>query len=539
MITLGISGSFNYGSTDAAACLLRDGKIVGACEEERFTRVKYGAHVIPKNSMRFVLREAGLRLADVDVLAVYVSSYASFENDLKRFLRLEFGELPKRFVFVDHHLAHAASTFAGSGFSEAAVLTYDYSGDGICTGLYHGKGRDLQVVEQVPTRSGKSLGRFYALFTQYLGFYRGDEYKVMGLSAYGNREDLFDLSAVIRIGEEDFEIVPDIYHPGPHTSLEQHLFNESYLSRHLPPPRAPSDPLGPEHKKLAISVQAAFEQATMALARRLKRRTGSDRLCLAGGCALNCVSNGRLLRSGLFREVYTPPVCSDAGGAIGAAYWASMQAGEQVEPLVHAYWGPGFDDKTIHSWLRRLKVSFTEVGDVAADAAERIAAGQLVGWFQGRTEYGPRALGARSILANPRDPGMRDKINEYVKFRETFRPFAPSVMATAAGDYFEEFADSPFMNFVFDVIDPRKIPAITHVDGTARVQSVSGNANPAYHALLGSLGGKIGVPMVLNTSFNINGQPIVNTPHEAIYTFYASGLDALYLGSFRVDKQAA
>lgn len=538
MIILGVSGGFSYRLLDMAAAIIVDGRIVAACEEERFSRVKHSPHKIPISSMKYVLEEAGISLADVDILAYNNNTYINFERDLKEHLMYKFGQLPKRFAPVNHHLAHAASAYFGSGYDDAAIITYDYSGDGVCTGLYHGRKGEIRELETIQSKTENSLGKFYGVFTQYLGFKQlSDEYKVMGMSAYGDRNNTFDLSHIISVTDTGYEINPAIYTHTERTSLDQVFFNEDFISKNLMPMRRERDPITADHKKLAISVQIAFEQATLALAKRLRRETGSEKICLAGGCALNCVANGILHQTKLFKEIYVPSVASDAGGAIGAAYWAGVQEGEKVEPLTTAYLGPEYDSQEIARQLDLIKVDYQEISQPTEDAAREIGRGSLVGWFQGRSEYGPRALGSRSILANPCDDRMRDTINRYVKYRETFRPFAPSVAVEDAPRFFRDFCETPFMNMVFDVINPELLPAITHVDGTARVQSVANDHSHAlYHRLLRDVENVIGVPVVLNTSFNVNGQPIVNTPHEAVYTFFSSGLDVLYVGGFKLTK---
>lgn len=540
MIVLGISGGFSYRLLDCAAAIVCDGVTMAACEEERFTRIKHSPHKVPLSAMKFCLDQAGISLSDVDILAYNNRNYVGFEKDLREFLLFKLNELPKTFAAVEHHVAHA-SVYLGSGSQDAAILTYDYSGDGVCTGLYHGHGNQIDVIDTIATRSGQSLGKFYSLFTQYLGFRQlTDEYKVMGMSAYGDRGDLFDFDKIVRITDEDYQVNSEIYlsdKRAEHSSLDQPLFNEAYLAKHLIPLRRSHELIANEHMKLSISVQVAFEQATMAIARRLKRETNSDTICLSGGCALNCVSNGILYSSKLFKNIYVPPVASDAGGALGAAYYAATQAGENIRPFETAYLGPDFSSEEIRDGLDLIKVDYREISDPAADAAREISSGSLVGWFQGRSEYGPRALGARSIIANPQDPGMRDKINRYVKYRETFRPFAPSVTIDAGSQYFEDFCETPFMNIVFKVKGPDLLPAITHVDGTARVQSVSNDEHhERYYNLLREVEKTTGIPMVLNTSFNVNGQPIVNTPQEAVYTFFSCGLDVLYVGNFKLEK---
>lgn len=538
MIILGVNASFQYGTTDTAAALIVDGRIIGACEEERFTRVKFAPHRVPVNAMRWLLKRQKISIADVDVLAFNIEHNPKFEEPMRRFLKEEFGALPKRLQFYNHHLAHAASGFWGSGFSEAAVLSYDYSGDGLCVGLYHGQGRDIRTLETRATRTGQSLGKYYAAFTQALGFARGDEYKVMGLSAYGNRDDLVDFRRILEVSEDDYRIESRIFSDQPMSSMQEHVFDGDFLRSLGIPTRHPDEPINDQHRRLAVTAQVAFEEASVALARRLKRVTGSNRLVMTGGCALNCVAVSRIRATGLFEEVSVPPAAGDSGTALGAAYLAAAEAGDALEPVLEAGLGPDFTQGEIGDWLKVLQVDAESIDDPAAAAAADIADGRLVGWFQGRSEYGARALGHRSILANPCDPSMQDTINKRVKFRETFRPFAPSVIEDRAAEFFEDAAPSPFMTIVFDVKDPKRIPAVTHVDGTARVQTVHRQSgDDLYLRLLLELEKSIGVPMTLNTSYNINGQPIVNTPHEAIYTFYASGLDVLFVGNNRVRKR--
>jgi carbamoyltransferase len=489
------------------------------------------------NAIRWLLGKENIALCDVDILACNISLTPGFEESLRRFLSLEFGCLPKRIEFYHHHLSHAACAFWGSGVPDAAILTYDYSGDGVCTGLHVGGASGIAELEMRRTRDDQSLGKMYAAFTQYLGFGRGDEYKLMGLSAYGDRNDLLDLSGVIEVGRDDYRIDGRIFNSNPMTSLQQHVFNAERLRELGLPARLMNEPITAVHKRLAISVQVAFEQATLAMARRLKDSTGARRLVVAGGCALNCVAMSRIRQSGLFEEVLIPAAASDAGSALGAAYLAGHHLGVKCEPVLEAGLGPEFSADVIAHWLDVLQVRSVRVDDLAATAAKDIASNLLVGWYQGRSEFGPRALGHRSILANPADTEMRDKINKRVKFRETFRPFAPAVQEQEANRYFVDACPSPFMAMVFDVKNPEIMPAVTHVDGTARVQTVnSSTGDAAFYELLGEVKKYTGSAIVLNTSFNINGQPIVNTPHEAIYTFFSSGLDVLYIGPFRVAK---
>lgn len=537
MLVLGISGTFSPGSAQPAAALVRDGRVIAACEEERFCRVKDVLGILPDRAISWVLSHAGVTVEELDAVTCAVATYDGFETMVKRHFRLVHGACPKRLVPVDHHLAHAASAFYGSGWDEAAVLTYDYSGDGVCAGLYHGRDGRVDTLEVQRTVDGNSLGKFYAALTQFLGFGRGDEYKVMGLSAYWDRGDLYDMTPLIETGDDWFEIRQDAYTALALSSPHQHLFDEKYLERHYFAPRRPGEPFEDRHMRFAASLQDAFERAAMALARRLKAKTGADRIAMAGGCALNGVFNGRLSASGLYSQAYTPPVSGDAGGAVGSAFIYCAREGVAPAAIESALLGPQYSPDDVRHWLDILKVDYQEPNDLCGHAARDIASGKLVGWFQGRTEYGPRALGARSILADPAHPHMRDAINRRVKFRETFRPFAPSVLAESAERHFHMHGESPFMNFVFPVRDRQEMPAVTHVDGSARVQTVAGvQGNELYRDLIRNVGSITGRDVVLNTSFNINGQPIVNTPHEAVYTFNASGLDVLYVGPFRVHK---
>ena len=537
MIILGISGTFSWATYNPAATLLIDGKIIAGCEEERFNRLKSSPHKLPIKSIEYVLKEANISMSDIDVFAYSVESYDDFESELKRHINLHFGLLPKIFKSVNHHIAHSASGYWGSGIDNCAVLSYDWSGDGICMMLSHGVNNKLNILDTKYTKDGYSLGRFYAAFTQYLGFEYGDEYKVMGLSSYGSREDLYDMTPFIQIHGDGYEINQNLYTQETFNSIEKKIFNESCISRFVVKQKTKSENISQEHFKLAISVQVAFEKALIVSVKNLKKLTNSDTVALVGGSALNCVANGILLKEKIFSNIYVPPIASDAGCSLGAAYYiASKEKEKPIEALSNPYLGPEFSNDEVKKWLVTLKIKYEYIDNIAKTAAQDIAKSKLVGWFQGRSEFGPRALGNRSILANPADKNIKDKINKYVKFRETFRPFAPSVIHEKAYKYFKNYTETPFMTLVFDLIDTESYPAITHVDGTGRVQSIHKDINPLYYNLVEELEKITGVAMVLNTSFNINTQPIVNTPHEAIYTFFSSGLDVLYIGNYRVEK---
>ena len=536
-VVLGISGGFTWGLADASATLIVDGEVVAACEEERFDRSKGGRHRIPTNAIRFALASQALTIDAVDVLAYNNDTYRHFEEDLRCFLRHEFGNLPRAMQPVNHHLAHAASGYYASGLDHVAILTFDFSGDGVCTSLYEGRKGEIRRIESVPTASGQSLGKYYVAMTQALGYGFGDEFKVMGLSAYGDPADMYDLDRIIKADDTGFTISADAYHQREVSSLRQPLFNRELFEKIGLPLRISGELINDNHEKLAQSAQSCFETATLSIARRLRTLTDADSLILTGGCALNCAANGVLSRSGLFKRIYVPPVASDAGGSLGAAYTASRDRGDRPRPLETALLGPMFDAEECALWLERLGVAGERLENPAHQAAKDIACGKLVSWFQGKSEFGPRALGSRSILANPCDATVKDRINQSIKFRESYRPFAPSVLLERSPEYFDHSDASPYMTIAHRVLKPELLPAITHVDGSARVQTVDRHPGSAmYRNLLSHAENEFGVPVVLNTSFNIDGQPIVNTPQEAIYTFFATGLDVLYLGPFRVAK---
>ncbi|MDC1123304.1 carbamoyltransferase N-terminal domain-containing protein, partial [Nitrospinaceae bacterium] len=411
MIILGMSGTFRFGSESASCALLIDGEVVGACEEERFTRIKYGRGCVPVRAMTYLLNANELSLGDIDVFTYHVDTYSGFEEELIRFLKNQYRYLPRKILATNHHLAHGANAFWGSGFSEAAVITNDYAGDGLCGGLYYGKENQLNTIETISSKGGKSLGKYYAAFTQFLGFERGDEYKVMGLAAYGESSKLYDFDSVIKVSETDYTINPKIYFDGPSMTFQQFVFSDDYLDQLGLPRRKPGSPVTDEHKNLAFTVQYWFEKAMLALARRIKEKTNARYLAVAGGCGCNTVANRALQKSKIFEKVYIPSAPSDAGNALGGAYLAAAEAGQKVSPQVSAYLGPSYDNKEIRLWLDRLQVKGVYIENVTERAAKDIAGSKLVGWFQGRSEFGPRALGSRSILANPCDPSMKDKIN--------------------------------------------------------------------------------------------------------------------------------
>ena len=469
------------------------------------------------------------------------------------------GTIPK-IEFVPHHLAHAYSTYFCSDFDKAGILTIDGSGEDLCTQLAIGEGNEIRVVESYPIPH--SLGWFYAAVTEYLGFipYR-DEGKLMGLAALG--EERMDknkwvepLSRILKIDNGTYEVDP-IY-----TKFGGHFFGGRFtdelvkLLTNVDPDAVPivygekaqvnghvqSKYLLDTYVDIAWAAQELLERAAIMMARRLVTDYGVSNLCIAGGVGLNCKMNGEILRQSGCDNIYVQPAANDAGTALGAALYAAKELGENIRnPLRHAYMGPGYSNAEIHSDLTNCKVEFQETDDPAREAANLIEQGKIVAWFQGRMEFGPRALGNRSILANPISPGIKDKVNAEVKYRESWRPFCPSIIAEERKSYIENPNESAFMIVAYKVHESvaEKIPSVVHVDRTIRPQTVTKQSNPLYHALISELGTRTGHPIVLNTSFNVRGEPIICTPLEAVRGFYSSGLDALVIGDFILLKETA
>jgi carbamoyltransferase len=540
---LGISGNFYRGSADGAAVLLRDGQLVAAAEEERFIRVKHAPSRMPEAAIRFCLNKEGISIRDVDVFAFPQTTWRNLNRNLPEFCEYQFGGCPKAIEYVGHHLAHAASAYYVSGFKEAMILTADWSGDGLCLTLASGSSRVItQHKSFMPPRH--SLGIYYGLITQYLGFRKwDDEYKVMGLASYG--EPSIDLSWLLCDSDEEAGFFLDESYlnetllegyPAMH-GVQQPSFSGG-LIKHLGPPRVPGAEITNRHKDIAASAQARLEEIVARLVRMLHKETGYRNLCIAGGVGLNCSMNGALLELDCVDRLYVPPVASDAGIALGAAVEVAVRHGFKITQLEHASWGPEYSNDQIRKILKRSKFSYKESDDIVGFVARALTENKIVGWFQGAMEYGPRALGNRSILADPRQRDMRDRINYYVKFREDFRPLAPSILHEAAPEYIEQGHPCPFMTMTFPVRQCKHsvIPAVTHVDGTCRAQTVTEAANPKYYQLLKRFGELTGVPIVLNTSLNVMGDPIAMKPEDAIATFYSTGLDYMAIGDFVLSK---
>lgn len=553
---IGISALFH----DAACCVLRNGELVAAAEEERFTRIKHDPS-LPFNAFRYCLDEAGITLPDVDCIAFYEVPHKKLGRQLwaslpnvplatpeafsrlnsqraQRDIRTIFG-FEGRLEFVEHHLSHAASSFFYSGFSEAAVLTVDGVGEWATTTYGVGRGSALDLFEEVCFPD--SIGILYSTVTSYLGFEVNEaEYKVMGLAPYGKPKYVDKIWRLLENrsqGQFALDLTFFDFFRG------ERMYSDALVELFGEPARLPESTIAPFHQDVAKSLQVVLEEFLLTKAKYLSDRVGSENLCMAGGVALNCVANGRILRDGPFRHMFVQPAASDAGAALGAAAIAHIRlTGERPtnRELTHVYLGPSYTSEDIHALVRGTGISVEDcrssVDELIAKTASHLAHGRVVGWFQGRTEFGPRALGSRSILADPRDPTMRDKINAQVKKRESFRPFAPSVLADRASEHFDLDQPSPFMLQICQVRSQISLPAITHVDGSARVQTVSEEDNPLFARLLKEFEQRTGCPILLNTSFNLRGEPIVMTPVDAFSTFVRSDIDVLVLGDFLIKR---
>ncbi|NUT46165.1 MAG: carbamoyl transferase [Saccharothrix sp.] len=586
---------------DSSAALVKDGEIVAFAEEERFTRVKHDGG-FPAKAIAYCLDEAGIGLDQVDHVAYYWQRWREplhaakvfaryFPNTLEVFrnegdkggrsaglvktfksgggggvddyhvggallahvkrsftLERDVKEAlgftgPTKFTthLVDHHRSHAASAYYISPWQESAVLTMDGIGsDGTSTYLSHGRGDRITDLRRI--KFPHSLGAMYAIITGYLGFYpTRDEGKVMGLAPLGRDTYVEAFKQLIHLDPDGgYELDLSWFR---HHTTGKHVVSKKFLDTFGPArPRTRvtgENPVPQHYADIAYALQVTLEEAGLHLARWLHRETGSPRLCVAGGVALNSVMNGRIFLETGFEEFFAQPAAADDGAALGAALAVSVGKLHRPRPTTgYTYTGPAFGDEEIETALTDAGLPFTRVDDIAKHVAAKVADGLIVGWFQGRMECGPRALGNRSLLADPRDPESKTRMNEKVKHREPFRPFAPSCLAERAGDFFASGYPSPVMLLVFDVLEHQRevVPAITHVDGTARVQTVSREDNPLYWDLISEFDRLTGVPMVMNTSFNDNNEPIVTTPEDAIACYLKTDVDALALGSYWVEK---
>ena len=553
---------------DSAAALVNDSEIVAAAAEERFTREK-ATGLFPVNAIRYCLDAGGLTLADVDAVAhsfayePYRQFLVETEVGRKQFEDVFSADIQRRnleqffpgsgwadkLVPVDHHLAHAASAFYPSGYSEALILISDGMGEVHSMTVAVGQGTDITILRRVPALH--SLGILYGVFTMYLGFYLGvDEYKVMGLAPYGNSRLYYNQVAdLVHLRDDGTYTIPVFASNQSQLEKETHRGILQELTNRFGPPRQPGSEFSQRDKDIAAALQAVLQTCQLHVLRHFRRETGMENLCLAGGVALNCSVNGLIRRSRLFKRMFIQPAAGDDGTALGAALYVQRlnDPGFKLQKMTTPLWGPGYDrDEIAETLATRDDCHMESVADPAElhkQVAQRLNRGEIVGWFQGRMEYGPRALGSRSILADPRDPGMRDKINALVKKREGFRPFAPVVTKEAASKYFDiaEGEEDTFAHMLLVThVRPEfrdQLPAITHVDGSARVQTVSRENYPRLWELLRAFEALTGLPILLNTSFNVKGQPMVCAPREALDTFLFAKLDLLVIEDFLVSPR--
>jgi carbamoyltransferase len=593
MRILGLSAFYH----DSAAALVVDGKIVAAAQEERFTRRKHDSR-FPHHALAYCLDESGIALGEVDYVAFYDKPFLKFERLLesylafaprgfrsfrmaiplwlkeklfqKQLLRDELRAFDSDFdwegklLFTEHHQSHAASAFFPSLFDEAVILTMDGVGEWATTSVGFGRGNHLEMRREL--HFPHSLGLLYSAFTYYTGFkVNSGEYKVMGLAPYGEPkfanlifDELLDLKpdGTFRLDQSYFDYC---------TGLR--MTNDRFHALFGGPARKPEELLNQRHMDLAASIQAVTEEIVLRLTRSIAAETGAENLCLAGGVALNCVANGKVLRDGKFKRIWIQPAAGDAGGALGAALAAyhlhkgrPRRLDNELDGMNGAYLGPGYNDDECARRLEQAGARFARLdGDkLIEQTASDLADGKALGWFQGRMEFGPRALGNRSIIADARSPCMQSALNLKIKYRESFRPFAPAVLREDVFEWFELDIDSPYMLLVADVAERRcramtseqqalfgidklnvprsEIPAVTHVDYSARIQTVHAETNPRFHALLSAFKRKTGCPVVVNTSFNVRGEPIVRTPEEAFRCFMGTELDALAVGNLHLRK---
>jgi carbamoyltransferase len=559
---LGISAHYH----DAACCLLRDGELIAAAEEERFSRVKHDPR-LPWRAFRFCLEQGGITLSDVDCVAYYESPVKKLSRQIWMALHPEASDsIRRRFLnrlpnhvgriereirrtlgytglleVFDHHQSHAASSFFYSGFEEAAMLTVDGVGEWATTTFGKAAGSTVEILEEVHFPS--SLGLLYSALTSYLGFEVNEgEYKVMGLAPYGEPRYVDQVRKLVTRGEAgQYDLNLEYFD----FLRRDRMYSDRLIELFGAPPRPPESELLGFHQDVARSIQWVLEEILLDKVTYLHSRVPSRNLCMAGGVALNCVANSRILRDGPFSELFVQPAASDAGGCLGAAALAHVRlTGERPAQgrLTHMYWGPAASGDDIAGLLAGTPLHTLDYRGrpeaLLEATVDRLAAGKVVGWFQGRMEFGPRALGARSILADPRDEKMRDRINALVKMRESFRPFAPAVLGDHAREHFAIDHPSPFMLETCQVTSPFDLPAITHVDRSARLQTVDLESSPRFAALLARFADRTGCPILLNTSFNMRGDPIVCTPEDALLCFARSRIDALVLEDFVIDRES-
>jgi carbamoyltransferase len=562
MYILGISCFYH----DAAACLIKNGKLIAAASEERFTRKKYDDS-LPRNAIQYCLKQEGISIKDIEYIGFYDKPFIKFERILSTYLSVFprgllsfYSAIPiwlkqklwtpyiirkelnysGKIIFIEHHMSHAASSFLVSPFEKAAILTVDGVGEWTTASKGIGDGNKIDLTHEI--HFPHSLGLLYAAFTSYLGFrINSAEYKVMGLASYG-KPVYYDLikKEIIDIKEDgSFKLNMKYfaYHYGlVMTSKKFHKLFDG-------PPREVESEVTEKHQNIAASLQKVTNEIMIKLANSLYKETGFNNLCLAGGVALNCVANGEILEKTPFKNIFIQPAAGDAGGAIGVAFyiWNTILNNPREFEWSHNYWGPQFSNEGIRQFLIENNIPYQKLdfGQIAQKTANLIAKGNIIGWFQGRMEWGPRALGDRSVLADPRNKDIKSLVNKMIKFREEFRPFAPSMLEEYASDYLEMKTPSPYMLFTTKAKENKKdiIPAVVHVDGSSRHQTVNRDQNQLYYDLINEFYKITKVSVVLNTSFNLRSEPIVCTPSEAYLCFMRSGLDYLVLGNYLLDKK--
>jgi len=539
MNILGIHTAHRIYDHDPGATIICSGEVIAVCEEERFNRIKTSKGCLPIRAISQCLSQAKISIHDVDLVVAPGEKDPDAEKRIQLILTHYFGFSP-RIELINHQLAHLSSAYFGSGLERTMLIAYDGSGDSMSCVLAKGDRGSIEFIETYPATN--SLGNFYELITQFLGFEPSEgEYKVMGLAPYG-MPDAIDLSDFIEVTSTGYKYNnKDCYSSAVKFSLIEVPFYSDRVTSKLGPPRRLGEPVTQRHKDIAFAAQQALVQAILSLVSHLHRLTGFDSLCLAGGVALNCSANMHISRLPFLRKLYVQPAASDRGLALGCALWGGNKYGgiKSVGDIFRC--GPDYSDGRIEEALEYSGFGYERVEDPSDVAAELLANNLIVGWFQGRSEYGPRALGHRSILGNPKNSSIKERINTRIKFREEFRPFAPSVTEEASNDYFDLgiMQSSPYMTVALPVKQGRssEIPGVTHVNGTARVQTVSRVDDERYHRLISQFGKLTGTPVVLNTSFNVRGQPIVESPLDALGTFASCGLDALLIGNYLVRKQ--
>jgi carbamoyltransferase len=551
---------------DSAAALLRDGVIVAACQEERLSRKRHDSG-FPAKAVKYVLEEAGIGPEQLDAVGFYDKPLLKFERMLSTYvatfprsfnsfrkaiplwlheklwmpslIRKQLAGYKGPILFAEHHMSHAASAFLVSPFEEAAILTVDGVGEWATASFGVGRGSDITLFKEI--RFPHSVGLLYSAFTYYLGFkVNSAEYKVMGLAPYGKPVH-FDriMSEMVRLHDDgSFKLNMEYFSYDYGLTMTNGRFSEFFGG----PPRKPETWMTEREFDIAASVQKVCEEIVLRMVRHIHQETGLTKLCMAGGVALNCVANGRVIRETPMKELFVQPAAGDAGGAVGVAHYLynTIEKQPRGPAWTQAYLGPEYGDEAIARYLEAHAIPHRrlERTELLAATARLIADGNVIGWFQGRMEFGPRALGGRSILADPRDPKMRDTLNMKIKFREGFRPFAPSVLEDKAGEWFDIDCASPYMLLVAQVREGKRvIPSVTHVDNSARLQTVSREQNALYYDLIAEFGKITGVPIVVNTSFNVRGEPIVCTPSDAYLCFMRTNMDNLVMGSFLLDKK--